>query len=367
MKRVSFIKHLVSVFLAAGVVFWGGCFNKQGGSSGGGKPSDLAGHWIHVSGTTRGMPEDMELYKDGTGISGETSITWKVENNRLVLLSAMKGSSYDYKVSGYELTLIDKDGERAVLVKKEKLEEYRTKKAEDRAKRLANSIKQLEQQFVQVKGGTFTMGCTNEQGNDCNDDEKTAHSVTVGDFYIGKYEVTQELWEAVMDENPSYFTEGENLPVENVSWNDAQEFIRKLNSITGKNYRLPTEAEWEFAARGGNKSKGYKYSGGNNMGNVGWYIANSGDKALKDGLLQEYFEKEDYDGLNKLLSSNKNRTHPVGQKAPNELGIYDMSGNVLEWCSDWYGDYSSSPVSDPVGPTYGSYRVNRGGGWNSYA
>jgi len=323
MKRFSFTKRLVSVFLAAGVVFLGGCFNKQGGSSGSGKPSDLAGHWIHVSGRTSGMPEDMELYKDGTGIVDKMSVTWKVENKRLVLLAALGGSSHDYKLSGYELTIIDKDGDSAILVKKEKLEEYRTKKAAARAKRVANSIKQLEQQFVQVKGGTFTRDGSN---------------VTVGDFYICKYEVTQELWEEVMGNNPSEFTEGENLPVENVSWDDAQEFIRKLNSITGKKYRLPTEAEWEFAARGGNNSKGYKYSGSDDINQVAWYDDNSG-----------------------------NRTYPVGQKAPNELGIYDMSGNVWEWCSDWYGDYPSGAVTNPTGPVNGSNRVFRGGSWDYYA
>jgi formylglycine-generating enzyme required for sulfatase activity len=138
-----------------------------------------------------------------------------------------------------------------------------------------------------------------------------------------------------MGSNPSYFSGCDNCPVENVSWNDAQDFIRKLNQQTGKNYRLPTEAEWEFAARGGNKSKGYKYAGGNYRSNVAWYYDNSGGK-----------------------------THAVGQKQANELGIYDMSGNVWEWCGDWYGDYSSSSQTNPKGPSYGSSRVLRGGGWD---
>ena len=191
--------------------------------------------------------------------------------------------------------------------------------------------------MVYVSGGTFTMGATSEQGSDAWDDEKPAHSVTLSGYYIGKYEVTQELWEAVMGSNPSYF-KGDNLPVERVSWNDVQEFLRKLNAMTGKNYRLPTEAEWEFAARGGNNSRGYKYSGGNSIGNVAWFGGNSGS-----------------------------RTHAVGTKSPNELGIYDMSGNVYEWCQDWYGSYSSSSQRNPQGPNSGSRRVIRDGSWGSNA
>ena len=188
--------------------------------------------------------------------------------------------------------------------------------------------------MVYVSGGTFTMGATSEQGSDAWDDEKPAHSVTLSGYYIGKYEVTQKLWKAVMGSNPSNF-KGDNLPVERVSWNDVQEFLRKLNAMTGKNYRLPTEAEWEFAARGGNSSRGYKYSGGNSIGNVAWFGVNSGS-----------------------------RTHAVGTKSPNELGIYDMSGNVYEWCQDWYGSYSSSSQRNPQGPNSGSFRVYRGGSWN---
>ena len=188
--------------------------------------------------------------------------------------------------------------------------------------------------MVYVSGGTFTMGATSEQGSDADSDEKPTHSVTLSGYYIGKYEVTQELWKAVMGSNPSYF-KGDNLPVENVSWNDVQEFLRKLNAMTGKSYRLPTEAEWEYAARGGNSSRGYKYSGGNSIGNVAWFGGNSGS-----------------------------RTHAVGTKSPNELGIYDMSGNVWEWCQDWYGSYSSSWQRNPQGSNSGSYRVGRGGCWS---
>ena len=187
--------------------------------------------------------------------------------------------------------------------------------------------------MVEVRGGTFRMGATSEQGSDAYDWEKPVHSVTLSGYYIGKTEVTQALWKAVMGSNPSEF-KGDDLPVERVSWYDCQEFIRELNALTGQNFRLPTEAEWEFACRGGNNSRGYKYSGSNYIDNVAWYDGNSEDK-----------------------------THPVATKLPNELGLYDMSGNVWEWCSDWNGKYSSGAQTNPKGPYDGSYRVIRGGSW----
>jgi formylglycine-generating enzyme required for sulfatase activity len=188
-----------------------------------------------------------------------------------------------------------------------------------------------EIEMVLVKGGSFTMGCTDEQGDDCDNNEKPAHKVTLSDFYIGKYEVTQAQWKAVMGNNPSHFSGCDSCPVENVSWNDVQEFIKKLNAKTGLNYRLPTEAEWEYAARGGAKSRGYKYSGSNNVSEVAWYW------------------------------HSEEKTHPVGTKKANELGIYDMSGNVWEWCNDWYGAYSSEAQSNPKGAPSGDSRVSRGG------
>lgn len=187
--------------------------------------------------------------------------------------------------------------------------------------------------MVYVKGGTFTMGCTSEQGSDCDYDEKPAHSVTLSDYYIGETEVTQALWKAVMGSNPSH-SEGDNLPVGNVSYDDIMVFISKLNSLTGRTFRLPTEAEWEYAARGGKKSCGYKYSGSDSIAAVAWYGGNSGGKP-----------------------------HPVAQKQANELGLYDMTGNVLEWCQDWYGSYDSWNQTNPKGPNTGSYRVLRGGSW----
>jgi len=186
------------------------------------------------------------------------------------------------------------------------------------------------------------MGSEEEEAHE---DEQPIHEVQLSDFKMGKYPVTQALWKAVMgqDNNPSYFP-GDNRPVEWVSWNDAQQFIEKLNQQTGENYRLPTEAEWEYAARGGQKSRMYKYAGSNHLEEVGWFDENS------------HFE-----------------TKPVGLKDPNELGLYDMSGNVDEWCLDWYsGNYyekckQDGLVVDPKGPKDGPYRVLRGGGWDGFA
>ena len=187
--------------------------------------------------------------------------------------------------------------------------------------------------MVAVEGGTFTMGATSEQQRVAYDWEKPAHSVTLSDFSIGETEVTEELWYAVMEESQYSRCKNKNLPIEYVSWNECQEFITKLNQLTGKNFRLPTEAEWEYAARGGKESMGYRYAGSNTLSEVAWYTDNS-----------------------------ESVTHPVKQKQPNELGLYDMSGNVWEWCQDWYGSYYSFAETNPTGPTTGSYRVKRGGG-----
>ena len=187
--------------------------------------------------------------------------------------------------------------------------------------------------MIYVEGGTFDMG-----KNDGQYDEKPIHEVTLSGFYIGKFEVTQYQWREVMGNEPSFIRKCDCCPVEQVSWIDVQGFILKLNQVTHRTFRLPTEAEWEYAAGGGNKSKKYSYSGGNGVGEVAWFNNNS-----------------DF------------TTHPVGQKEPNELGLFDMSGNVWEWCSDWYGPYPSDPQTDPAGPAEGSYRVLRGGSWNGVA
>ncbi|HRI62072.1 MAG TPA: formylglycine-generating enzyme family protein, partial [Saprospiraceae bacterium] len=202
--------------------------------------------------------------------------------------------------------------------------------------------------LVFVKGGTFTMGCTSEQGSDCESDEKPTRNVTLSDFYIGKYEVTQAEWRKVMGSDPpELYNKGcDQCPVEKVSWNDIQDFLKKLNATLPagqKPYRLPTEAEWEYAARGGSLSRGYKYAGSNNIGDVAWYSENS--------------KTANTYGAQKT-------TRPVGTKASNELGLFDMSGNVYEWCSDRYGDYASSAQTNPTGPISGSSRVIRGGSWD---
>jgi len=187
--------------------------------------------------------------------------------------------------------------------------------------------------MVFVKGGCFQMGNTFGDGDS---NEKPVHEVCVDGFYMAKYEVTQKEWQEVMGNSPSYFKGCDNCPVEQVIWNDAQEYINKLNQKTGKRYRLPTEAEWEYAARSGGKSE--KYSGDNDIDTVAWHGYNSGGK-----------------------------TQPVGAKQPNGIGIYDMTGNVWEWVQDWYDSdyYKNSPKDNPKGAGSGQYRVLRGGSWSS--
>ena len=207
---------------------------------------------------------------------------------------------------------------------------------------LSPVIANLITNMVMVEGGTFIMGATSEQGKSGfmkgpYSDEKPAHQVTLSSFFIGRYEVTQEEWEAVMGSNPSKH-KGAKLPVENVSWDDCQKFIGGLNALTGRDFRLPTEAEWEFAARGGLLSKGYKYAGGDDLETIAWLFGNS------DG-----------------------ETHEVGAKKPNELGLYDMSGNVREWCQDWKAKYSPSAQTNPHGPSSGYERVLRGGDITDFA
>lgn len=200
--------------------------------------------------------------------------------------------------------------------------------------------------MVAVDGGTFDMGATMEQGYGAYDWEKPVHQVTLSDYFIGQTEVTQELWIAVMGSDPSHYNDNPLLPVDNVSWNDCQTFISKLNEMTGKSFRLPTEAEWEFAARGGNLSEGFRYSGEDDIDLIGWYWGN---------IPSHYSGTTGYG------------TQPVATKLPNELGLYDMTGNVWEWCQDWYGSYSPDDQTDPTGPSWGSYRIFRGGSWSRSA
>jgi sulfatase modifying factor 1 len=188
--------------------------------------------------------------------------------------------------------------------------------------------------MVQVHGGTFTMGCTRDQTGHCEDDERPAHEVTLSDYRIGETEVTRALWWALMGAIPWQESTCPACPIDNVTWIEVQRFIQELNAKTGKSYRLPTEAEWEFAARGGLKAKDNRYSGSSSVHKVAWMSENA-----------------------------EGSSHSVKDKKPNELGLYDMSGNVWEWCSDWYGVYPSNSQTDPSGPTNGSRRVARGGGW----
>lgn len=203
-------------------------------------------------------------------------------------------------------------------------------------------------EMVYVQGGTFQMG-----SNDGESEEKPVHTVTVSDFYMGKYEVTQKQWRDIMGTNPSHNKNCDNCPVEIVSWNDIQEFLKKLNAKTGKNYRLPTEAEWEYAARGGNKSNGNKWAGTNTESSLYRY-ANFADK------------NTDFSWSTKTQDDGHKNTAPVGSYQPNELGIYDMSGNVWEWCSDRYDShyYKNSPQYNPKGASSSTYRVLRGGSWD---
>lgn len=207
-----------------------------------------------------------------------------------------------------------------------KAEAEAKRKEEEEKKRGIFKVGNIEFRMIHVEGGTFTMG----EGSD-------AHQVTLSPYYIGETLVTQALWVSVMGSSPSRF-KGDQNPVKDVSWYDCQDFIKKLNAKTGKKFRLLTEAEWEFAARGGNKSKGYKYAGSNEIDEVAWYDGNS-----------------------------NHETHPVKTKNPNELGIYDMCGNVWEWCQDWYGSYNKSSQTNPSGPSSGIGRVIRGGSWRNVA
>lgn len=196
-------------------------------------------------------------------------------------------------------------------------------------------VSNFDMPMISVEGGTFLMGCADTDNPDVEPDEQPVRTITVSSFYIGKYEVTQGLWRAVMEGGDAHKSKNDYYPVVNATWKEIQTFIKRLNKKTGRHFRLPTEAEWEFAARGGNLGKHYNYCGSDDLKSVGWYADNSGD-----------------------------RIHPVGRLQPNELGIYDMSGNVWEFCSDWYGDYEGDSLLNPKGCEFGFYHVIRGGDWN---
>lgn len=240
---------------------------------------------------------------------------------------------YIFPVSGAEHNLAHKEALTTGSEAPAGIREILPRWTEEISAKRKSIIEQMIKNMVFVEGGTFTMGATAEQGTDAFDDEKPAHKVTLSSYYIGKYEVTQEEWEAVMGTLPYQYTPGKKNPVDGLNFKMGKEFIERLNSLTGLNFSLPTEAQWEYAARGGEKSKGFKFSGSHNINEVGWYEKNS-----------------------------KGQTHPVGSLKPNELGLFDMTGNVWEMCEDRDGEYSAEPQFNPTGRDKGVDRVHRGGG-----
>lgn len=305
----------------------------------------IIGKWIDVK-----TGDQIEFLQDGTVIFASMVGDYRfIDDNRIRL--DIKGA-----FGGIREVSIDKEGglnlkkpngkksdrfltEKAYKAYKAKFDKMKAEEAKRRPEEMRKAPAELEKSMVFVKGGCFQMGDTFGDGESY---ERPVHEACVDDLYIGKYEVTQIQWEAIMGSNPSYFKDcGDNCPVEQVSWDDIQEYINKLNQKNAgaglkpaSAFRLPTEAEWEYVARSRGKSE--KYSGGNDLDSVAWYYNNSGSK-----------------------------THPVGQKQPNGLGIYDMSGNVWEWVNDWYGDnyYENSPRNNPTGANSGQYRMLRGGSW----
>lgn len=285
-----------------------------------------------MEGRKKDRMKDVNVFIEGLSISDKQ--TSHVQNQ----------SQTDVKEDEVTVVLAESQEERDNVIIENTPQPQSSEKQEDchaEAEVRTFNVNGVSFDMILVKGGTFSMG--NEDKGFLSGlfsmlgDDTLAHNVTLTqDYYIGKTPITQILWKSVMDYNPSSFI-GDDRPVESVSWNDCQKFLSKLNELTGMDFRLPTEAEWEFAARGGNRSGGYKYSGSDNIDGVAWY----------DG------------------SSNSSKTHAVATKQPNELGIYDMSGNVWEWCADWYNSYGSNAQTNPKGVSSGYYRVCRGGSCKS--
>ena len=278
-------------------------------------------------------PAMADIYIDGKKVGQTPQLIGKL----LIGQHQVRISRQGYR--DFSSTITVKEGETSTL--SATLEDLQTQQAAANTTPTSTSSDEGRMTFtvgkasftmIRVDGGTFSMGATSEQGEDAYEDESPAHQVTLSSFYIGETEVSQALWDAVMDKNYSTNRNPSN-PVTMVSWQDCQVFVNKLNQRTGQKFRLPTEAEWEFAARGGNKSQGYKYSGSNNVAEVAWCGNNRGD------------------------------SHSIKSKKANELGLYDMSGNVWEWVQDKWGDYPSSAQTNPTGASSGYSRVFRGGSY----
>lgn len=269
---------------------------------------------------------DNDKTNDGTGVGTFTS-----ELSDLISQKTYYVRAYAVNSAG-----VSYGEEKSFVTLTNDIEEDDDDEEEDTAEPLAVTVNGVTFSMVLVEGGIFEMGAQSEDPNAPNydseawDREGPVHLVTLSDYYIGETEVTQELWQAVMGYNPGHFV-GEQKPVEQVTWYDCKTFINKLNQLTGMKFRFPTEAEWEFAAKGGNESQGFYYSGSDNIDDVAWY------------------------------SAEGKKTRDVKTKLPNELGIYDMCGNVMEWCGDLFGDYNSNHQIDPTGPASGTDYIVRGG------
>ncbi|MEY4926655.1 MAG: hypothetical protein RI894_1091 [Bacteroidota bacterium] len=265
---------------------------------------------------------------------------------REVVIATQKDSVATFRKLLKDPTLRNNPTVDAVLIKEHivkpttpsQQDSIRKAKAAKELPNYTETAEKIDIPMIYVGSGSFIMGCNAVNEQDCMYDELPAHAVTIDSFFIGKTEVTQKQWRAVMGRNPAglFFPSCDDCPVENVSWDDIQVFLRKLTRKTGKTYRLPTEAEWEFAARGGNKSAHYRYSGSNTIDEVAW-----------------------------SRNSSNQKTNTVASKKPNELGIYDMTGNVWEWCTDYFNRYPPALQTNPNDPNFAPYRVLRGGSWSN--